>query len=100
MMSGHVGFIFCNAMLPSGNYVSGGDDKTAKVWKNGEATDSMPHTNTVWDIACNAAGDIITAGADCYIRIFTANELRLASVEDRQAYIAECEASDKPANEG
>jgi phospholipase A-2-activating protein len=94
VLSGHQGFIFCNSVLPSGDFISGSDDKTAKIWRNGDSVDSLPHTNTVWDITSNPAGDIITAGADCFIRVFTRDETRLASVEDRKSYIAECENSD------
>ena len=39
-------------------------------------------------------GDILTAGADCYIRVFTKEETRLLSVEERKSYVEECEASD------
>ena len=80
-------------MLPSGEFLTGSDDKTAKIWRNGEAVDSLDHTNTVWDVTANSFGDIITAGADCQIRVFTKEEMRLAPIEERKAYVEECEAS-------
>lgn len=91
--SGHSGFIFCNTVLPTGEWITGSDDKTAKIWRNGEPVDNLDHTNTVWDIKANNMGDIITAGADCGIRVFTKEETRLASVEERKTYVEECEAS-------
>ena len=34
-MKGHTGFVFTVCVLDSGEIVSGGDDKTVKIWRDG-----------------------------------------------------------------
>ena len=60
-LRGHVAFVFSIACIGFGQYVSGGDDKFAKVWANDQCVQSIQHPNTIWSVAINDKKDIITA---------------------------------------
>lgn len=87
---GHQGFVFCCKVLGNGDIISGSDDKTVKIWNNGAALDSIMHPNSVWDVAINYDDDIITAGADCYIRVFTKDRSRIADIAEIEDYNKKC----------
>lgn len=75
-MKGHTGFVFAVCVLDSGEIVSGGDDKTVRVWRDGQCVQVITHPRTVWCITKNHLGDIITGGEDYKIRTFTRDPLR------------------------
>jgi phospholipase A-2-activating protein len=90
---GHSGFVFAIAASPTGEIASGSDDRSARVWRDSACIDTVPHTNTVWDLTFNGAGDLITGGADCFIRVFTRDGSRAVSADDLTTYGRECEAA-------
>ena len=96
-MTGHDGFVFCTGVLNSGDLLSGGDDRCVKVWRQGHCIDNIAHNNSVWDIAVNEMNDVITAGADCFIRVFTKEESRLAPPEEISEYLRHCDESARQA---
>ena len=70
-----------------------GDDRCVKVWKeNGTFQQNLPHPNTVWD-GCvnNLNGDLLTACADGFLRVFTTKRERWMNHEDLEQYNNLCE---------
>lgn len=86
MLKDHSGFVFALAVSALGEIASGSDDRTAKIWRTSSCVDTIPHANTVWDLSFNSEGDLITAGADCFVRIFTRDGSRVAPEEELKAY--------------
>jgi phospholipase A-2-activating protein len=74
---GHSGYVLACEYIGL-DIISGGDDKTLKVWRNSECVDSILHPNTIWDVGVNYLGDIVTASADFYTRVFTIDKSRVA----------------------
>jgi WD40 repeat protein len=62
-----------------GEYFSGGEDRTIRVWTNNTQTQVIAQPGTVWNIAINDEGDIIVASSDATIRTFTQNPARRAT---------------------
>jgi phospholipase A-2-activating protein len=78
-----------------------GDDRVVKVWKeNGTFQQNLPHPNTVWD-ACinNLNGDLLTACADGYLRVFTTKKERWMSQEALEQYNNLCEMANMQSDE-
>ena len=88
-LKGHEGFVFCLAEANS-ELISGSDDRTVRVWQKRQCIDTITHPNTVWAVGFNELGDIVTAGGDCFIRVFTKDRSRVASPEEIEAYTQEC----------
>ncbi|KKY25616.1 putative polyubiquitin binding protein (doa1 ufd3) [Phaeomoniella chlamydospora] len=77
---GHEGFIYSLAVTPSGEIVSSGEDRTARVWQNNQCIQTITHPAiSVWAVAVNeATGDLITGSSDNTARIFTRDDSRIA----------------------
>lgn len=86
---GHSGYVFTCCSLGL-DVVSAGDDKCVKIWKDSNCIDSIAHPNSIWDIGVNYLGDIVTAGADSFTRIFTLDKSRLANDKEIQEYDTLC----------
>lgn len=64
-MNGHTAFVYCVAYIPSTQEViSGGEDRTVRVWKGGECIQTLMHTGSVWSVAALPNGDIVSACSD------------------------------------
>ncbi|TPX41099.1 hypothetical protein SeMB42_g04279 [Synchytrium endobioticum] len=71
-LHGHTAFVYSVSVLPSGEIVSSGEDRTVRVWKDGELTQTIPHPCTsVWTVTALPDGDIASGGSDSLIRVFT-----------------------------
>ena len=79
---GHEAFIFSVSLHPDGRFISGSDDKTMKIWKDDTCQQSVPHPSTVWVVRVDQDGDILTACADGFTRVFSGNPARKASPEE------------------
>lgn len=86
---GHSGFVFSCATLGL-DIVSAGDDKIVKVWRDSACVDSIMHPDSVWDVAVNYLGDIITAGGDYFTRVFTLDKDKVASQQELEEYNGKC----------
>ncbi|KAG5463048.1 MAG: WD40-repeat-containing domain protein [Olpidium bornovanus] len=60
-LHGHTSFVYSVTVLPTGEFVSSGEDRSVRVWKG-----ALP------------CGDIVVGGSDGVIRIFTRSEKRTA----------------------
>ncbi|XP_063992024.1 phospholipase A-2-activating protein [Diachasmimorpha longicaudata] len=86
--SGHENFIYSIFTLPNAaTVVTCGEDKTVKLWKNGEncQTIAIPATS-IWCVRILSNGDIAAGSSDGIIRIFSANSDRHASPEVLEAW--------------
>jgi len=68
---GHSGFVFAIDTLETGEIVSGGDDCTVRLWKDGECKQAIQLPRTVWGLTHNKFGDLIVGCEDKSIRTFT-----------------------------
>lgn len=73
---GHAGFVFVVDTLETGEVVSGGDDCTVKLWKDGVCKQTIQMPKTVWAITHNKFGDLIVGCEDKTIRVFTRDVAR------------------------
>ena len=62
-------------MLPNGDLVSGGEDRTVRVWHEGKCACTIRFPDTIWGVAVTKDGDIAAACADGKTRVFTQNEV-------------------------
>jgi phospholipase A-2-activating protein len=76
---GHESFIYCLAVLPSGDIASSGEDRTVRIWDGPDCLQviTLPAIS-VWSVGACPNGDIITGSSDKIARIFTKDEKRLA----------------------
>ncbi|KAI1798513.1 PFU-domain-containing protein [Daldinia bambusicola] len=80
-LHGHESFIYSLDALPSGELVSSGEDRTARIWRGTECVQTITHPAiSVWTVsACSATGDIVTGASDGVVRVFSRSPERLAS---------------------
>jgi phospholipase A-2-activating protein len=104
-LSGHTSFVYAIAVLPSGDLVSAGEDRTVRVW-HGEFSTMPPTVNlcsifvidfentqtilhpaiSVWAVSTMPNGDIVTGCSDGVVRIFSEAEERWVSADELKAY--------------
>ncbi|EEP78814.1 conserved hypothetical protein [Uncinocarpus reesii 1704] len=72
-LHGHESFIYSLAVLPSGELVSSGEDRTVRVWQGTQCVQTITHPAiSVWSVAvCRQTGDIITGASDRVARVFS-----------------------------
>lgn len=87
-LHGHESFVYSIAVLPSGELVSSGEDRTVRVWNGTQCVQTITHPAiSVWSVdACKDNGDIVTGASDRITRIFTRSEERVASPEVVQQF--------------
>ncbi len=85
---GHESFIYSLAVLPTGELVSSGEDRTVRIWKGSECIQTITHPAiSVWGVAvCAENGDIVSGASDRVVRVFTRSEERLADAETTQLF--------------
>ncbi|KAF9032122.1 PFU-domain-containing protein [Hymenopellis radicata] len=86
-LSGHTSFVYSLSVLPNGDIVSAGEDRSVRVWKDGECSQVITHPAiSVWTVSSMPNGDIVSGSSDGVVRIFTASEERYASQADLKEY--------------
>lgn len=82
-LNGHESFIYSLAVLPSGELVSSGEDRTVRVWNGTQCVQTITHPAiSVWGVAaCKDNGDIVTGASDRITRVFSRSPERQASPE-------------------
>jgi phospholipase A-2-activating protein len=80
-LHGHENFIYSLAVLPTGEIISAGEDRTVRIWNNGQCIQVITHPAiSVWDVAvCSENGDIVTGASDKIVRVFTRSQERQAT---------------------
>jgi phospholipase A-2-activating protein len=105
-LSGHTSFVYTLAVLPNGDIISGGEDRTVRIWRgeyifdlqvsnaliaatDGECSQTIVHPAiSVWAVSTMPNGDIVSGCSDGIIRIFSASEDRWVSQAELQEYEA------------
>ncbi|PLB53751.1 PFU-domain-containing protein [Aspergillus steynii IBT 23096] len=87
-LHGHESFIYSLDVLPSGELVSAGEDRTVRVWNGTQCVQTITHPAiSVWAVAaCKETGDIVTGASDRITRVFTRSEERVAIPEVVQQF--------------
>ena len=87
------------AVLPTGEVVSGSEDRTARVWRDGQCVGTIAHGGSVWSVAALPDGDIATGCADSVARVFTRDASKVADEAVLQAHEAMIKAQTVSAQE-
>ncbi|QDS69215.1 hypothetical protein FKW77_000734 [Venturia effusa] len=98
-LSGHENFIYSLAILPTGEVVSAGEDRSVRIWNHGKCVQviTLPAIS-VWAVAaCSKTGDIVTGASDKKVRVFSRSTDRHASPEALLAFEESVKASAIPA---
>ncbi|KAF2716376.1 PFU-domain-containing protein [Polychaeton citri CBS 116435] len=82
-LHGHDSFIYALSILPNGDIVSSSEDRTVKIWREGQCIQTITHPAiSIWTVAvCPDTGDIASGASDKQIRIFTRDPERYADSE-------------------
>lgn len=82
IMKGHESFIYSLALLPNGDIVSSGEDRTLRVWRGEQClqTITLPCVS-VWTVSTMGNGDIVAGSSDGKVRVFSSDRSRFASPE-------------------
>ena len=77
-LHGHENFVYSIASLPNGEIISGGEDRTARIWKGNTCIQTITHPAiSVWGVAaCVDNGDFATGASDRKVRVFSRSEER------------------------
>jgi len=90
-LNGHSNYVYTLAYnSKTGELVTGSEDNTVKVWRDGEFVDSINHPGTAWTVLANSDGDIITGCEDSKVRFFTRDPAFAAPAAEREEYKKHC----------
>ncbi|KAK5213882.1 WD repeat protein Lub1 [Exophiala xenobiotica] len=94
---GHEAFIYSLAVLPSGEIVSSGEDRSMRVWQGTNCVQviTLPAIS-VWAVSASPNGDIIVGSSDKLARIFTRDPERTADAETLREFEESLQASSVP----
>ncbi|CAK5265205.1 unnamed protein product [Mycena citricolor] len=86
-LNGHTSFIYQLAVLPNGDLVSSSEDRSVRIWKDGECAQVLVHPAiSVWTVSTMPNGDIVSGASDKNVRVFSAVEERWAPAHEIKAY--------------
>lgn len=88
-MVGHTSIVYSVDSHISGVVVTGSEDCSAKIWKDGVCVQSIEHPGCVWDVKFLENGDIVTACSDGVVRVWTAHPDRIADPVERESYFSQ-----------
>lgn len=92
VLYGHDSFVYSLRAIPDalgGGLVSGGEDRTMRVWRAGDGECSQVVTVpavSVWAVGVLANGDIAAGSSDGLIRVFTKAPERVADEAERSRF--------------
>ncbi len=97
-LHGHESFVYSLVSLPTGELVSSGEDRTVRVWKGLECTQTITHPAiSVWTVAAHpGTGDIVSGASDGVARVFTRQPERVADKETLKEFEDSVKASSIP----
>lgn len=96
-LHGHESFIYSLAVLPSGEIVSSGEDRSIRVWNGVECVQviTIPAVS-VWSVSTSPEGDIIAGSSDKIARIFSRSPDRVADSDTLAEFEESVQASSVP----
>ncbi|OAX34542.1 phospholipase A-2-activating protein [Rhizopogon vinicolor AM-OR11-026] len=76
-LSGHTSFVYSLSVLPNGEIVSGGEDRSVRVWRNGKCVQTIVHPAiSVWAVSTMPNGDIVSgSSADKTIKYWVQHKM-------------------------
>lgn len=81
-LEGHTAYIYDLAILPNGDIVSSSEDRTVRVWRDGQCIQTITHPAiSIWTVEACENGDIASGASDNIIRIFSRDPERQADAE-------------------
>ncbi len=94
---GHESFIYSLAVLPSGQLVSSGEDRSVRIWEGHNCVQviTLPAIS-VWSVSASPNGDIIVGASDKIARIFTQDPERVADPQTLASFEESVKASSIP----
>lgn len=94
---GHESFIYSLAVLPSGEIISSGEDRSIRVWQDGKCVQviTIPAISA-WSVSVGQNGDIIVGSSDKLARIFSRTPERFADSETLASFEEAVAASSIP----
>jgi phospholipase A-2-activating protein len=97
-LHGHENFIYSLAALPSGELVSSSEDRTVRVWNNGQCVQTITHPAiSVWTVAVSKeSGDIVSGASDKIVRVFSRIQQRQADEDTLRTFDEAVQASSIP----
>ncbi|EPS96818.1 hypothetical protein FOMPIDRAFT_1038034 [Fomitopsis schrenkii] len=99
-LSGHTSFVYSISVLENGDLVSGGEDRTVRIWRDGECSQTIVHPAiSVWSVSAMPNGDIVTGCSDAIVRIFSSDESRQLPSEELKAYDEQVASQALPAQQ-
>ncbi|KAG9130365.1 hypothetical protein Leryth_004346 [Lithospermum erythrorhizon] len=88
-MVGHTNIVYSVHAHENGLIVSGSEDCSAKIWKDGVCIQSIEHPGCVWDVKLLGNGDIVTACSDGIVRVWTVHQDKLADTTELETYASQ-----------
>ncbi|XP_040381866.1 phospholipase A-2-activating protein isoform X2 [Oryza brachyantha] len=85
-MIGHTSLVYSVDAHSSGLIVSGSEDRSVKIWKDGVCVQSIEHPGCIWGAKFLQNGDIVTACSDGIVRIWTTDNNRFCSEDELAAF--------------
>lgn len=87
-LEGHTAYIYSLGILPNGDIVSSSEDRTVRLWRDGQCIQTITHPAiSIWTVAaCPETGDIVSGASDNVIRIFSRDPERQADEEAITAF--------------
>ena len=94
---GHESFIYSLTLLPTGEIVSCGEDRSVRVWNGTECVQviTLPAIS-IWSVSACPNGDFIVGSSDKLARIFTRDQERQADADTIAAFDESVQASAIP----
>ncbi|SMY23115.1 unnamed protein product [Zymoseptoria tritici ST99CH_1A5] len=82
-LEGHTAYIYDLAILPNGDIASSSEDRTVRLWRDGQCIQTITHPAiSIWTVAaCPETGDIASGASDKTIRVFSRDPERQADAE-------------------
>eukprot|EP00771_Trimastix_marina_P000758 gnl/Trimastix_PCT/1788.p1 GENE.gnl/Trimastix_PCT/1788~~gnl/Trimastix_PCT/1788.p1 ORF type:complete len:787 (-),score=239.01 gnl/Trimastix_PCT/1788:55-2361(-) len=87
--------IYALCVLPTGEWCTGGEDRTLRIFRDGACVQSIPHPSVIWSLACLESGDLVAGCDDGGLRIWTRNAERRITDERVLEAFAESTLSGK-----
>ncbi|KAI0302198.1 WD40-repeat-containing domain protein [Russula brevipes] len=86
-LSAHTSFVYTLTILPNGDVASGGEDRSLRIWRDGECYQTITHPAiSVWSVSALPNGDIVTGASDGVVRVFSEVEERWTSPQELKAF--------------
>jgi len=90
---GHENFVFSSRLLHSGEFATAADDASIRIWKDFECTQILRHPVGLWEVCQIDNGDIIGAGQDSQVYVWTKSSDRKAANSSTEVFNAAVSAN-------